>query len=64
MNQTKFPEGWDEKRVQRVLSHYETQTEGEALVEDEATVESAETVMNVPYHLVPKVRELIAKNQN
>lgn len=32
---TEFPLGWDEERVQRVLTHYETQAEAEALAEDE-----------------------------
>jgi len=63
MSQNKFPEGWDEGRVQRVLAHYQEQTEDEALAEDEAGFEPSETVMNVPRDLVPKVRELIAKSQ-
>jgi hypothetical protein len=36
MKESKFPPGWDQKRVQRVLKHYEQQTEEEALAEDEA----------------------------
>ena len=61
MNQHKFPAGWDEEKVRRVLARYERQTEEEALVEDETGIEPSETVMNVPHDLVPKVRELIAK---
>jgi hypothetical protein len=57
MSESKSPPGWDEEKVRRVLAQYE------ALVEDEAGVDSSETVMNVPYDLVPKVRELIAKRQ-
>ena len=64
MSQNKFPEGWDEDKVRRVLAHYEEQTADGALAEDEAGIESAETVMNVPRELVPKVRELIAKYQS
>lgn len=63
MKQSTFPEGWNEARVRRLLDSYEAQTEEEAVAEDEAGVESSETVMNVPYELVPQVRELIAKNQ-
>ena len=63
MSENTFPEGWDVGRVQRVLAHYQEQTEDEALAEDEAGIESSETVMNVPRALVPKVRELIAKSQ-
>jgi hypothetical protein len=63
MSQNMFPEGWDAGKVQRVLAHYGEQTEDEALAEDQAGIESSETVMSVPHDLVPKVRELIAKHQ-
>lgn len=62
MKPNRFPPGWDEQRVQEVLAHYETQTETEAVAEDEAAREDpAQTLMEVPNDLVPKVRELIAK---
>ena len=64
MSHNKFPAGWDEERVRRVLASYSEQTEDEAVAEDEAGVESGETVMNVPHSLVPIVRELIAKRQS
>jgi len=64
MTQNNFPGGWDEEKVRKVVAHYEEQTEDDALVEDEAGVESSETVMNVPHDLVPKVRELIAKRHS
>ena len=64
MSQSKFPGGWSEEKVRRVLAHYQEQTEDEALAEDEAGIESSETVMNVPHDLVAKVRELIAKHQS
>jgi hypothetical protein len=58
----KFPPGWDEERVQEVLTRYETQSEDEALAEDEAAFETpGETVMAVPVDLVPAVRALMAK---
>lgn len=64
MNQGKFPPGWDEERVRRVLSHYEDQSEQEAVAEDEAAVEDkTQTVMEIPNDLVPAVRELIAKRR-
>jgi hypothetical protein len=61
MNQNKFPDGWDEGRVKRVLAHCGEQTEAEALAEDELGIQPSETVMNVPRDLVSRVRELIAK---
>jgi hypothetical protein len=64
MKQSKFPLGWDEKKVQRVLKHYEQQTEEEAVAEDEAAYEdSAQAIMEVPRELVPSIRELIAKHK-
>jgi len=64
MKQTKFPPGWDEERVRRVLAHYEQQTEAEAVAEDEAAFEdSTQAVVEVPRELVPAIRELIAKHK-
>ena len=62
MSKENFPEGWNEEKIRSVLSHYEQQTEEDVLIEDEAGVESSDTVMSVPRELVPKVRELIAKH--
>ena len=61
---SKFPEGWDESRVKRVLEHYEGQSEEQAVAEDEAASEQRDqTLMEVPNELVPAVRELIAKRR-
>ncbi len=60
--QSEFPRGWDEERVLRVLAHYESQTENEAVAEDEAAYEDpGHTFMEIPNELVPVVRELLAK---
>jgi hypothetical protein len=62
MKQNRFPKGWDEERVKRVLDHYESQTEDEAVAEDEAAWEDAtQTFVEVPNELIPAVRELLAK---
>lgn len=62
MKQSKFPPGWNEERVRHILEHYESQSEEEALAEDEAAFETPDqTVMEVPSELVPAIRELIAK---
>ena len=64
MRQAKFPAGWDEARVRRVLEHYEQQSAEEAIAEDEVAYESTtHTMMEVPVELVPAVRELIAKSR-
>lgn len=62
--QSRFPPGWDEERVRRILDHYVRQTEDEAVAEDEAAFEQpTHTVMEIPRELVPAVRELIAKHK-
>jgi hypothetical protein len=64
MKRSKFPAGWDEQRVRRVLKHYQEQTEEEAVAEDEAAFEdSTQAIMEVPKELVPTIRELIAKHK-
>jgi hypothetical protein len=64
MKQSRFPPGWDAERVKRVLAHYESQSEEEAVAEDEAAFEAlGQTVMEVPTEIVPAVRELIAKHK-
>jgi hypothetical protein len=64
MNGSQFPPGWDEERVRRVLTHYEEQTEEEAVAEDQAALEDqTQTVMEIPKELVSEVRELIARHQ-
>lgn len=61
MKQTRFPPGWDEERVRRVLEHYETQTDEEAVAEDEAAFEATtHTAVEIPVELLPAVRELLA----
>ncbi len=60
----RFPKDWDEKRVTAVISHYEKQTEEDAVEEDEAAFKKRKhTAMEVPVQLVSTVRELIAKYQ-
>ena len=64
MSEKHFQDGWDESRVQQALDHYETQSDEEAVAEDEAAFESTtHTAIEVPVDLVPEVRELIAKHK-
>jgi hypothetical protein len=60
----RFPDGWNEDRVRRLLEHYEAQTDEEAVAEDEAAFEAPkDTTMTVPVDLVPAVRELIGRHR-
>ncbi len=63
MSEETYPPGWDADRVRRVLEHYESQTEDEAVAEDEAAfADHPETVVSVPIDLMPQIRELISKH--
>ncbi len=65
MKKNKFPKGWDEKRVKKVLEHYEKQTENHAVAEDEAIFKDpGHAVIEVPHSLLPIIRELIAKHES
>ena len=64
MRPTRFPPGWGEARVRKVLEHYEQQTEEEAVAEDEAALERPQgTVMEVPTDVVPRIRQLLARRR-
>jgi hypothetical protein len=61
MTTEKYPSGWNKAKVQRVLEHYESQTDEEVAAEIEVGLNS--TTMEVPRALVPVVLELIAKRK-
>ena len=64
MKQNKYPSGWNERKVRKVLKHYDSQTEEQAIAEDEAAYElKDQTVMVVPKKLVPEITKLIAKRR-
>lgn len=61
MEESRYPQGWDEDRVRRVMDHYEQQNEEVAVAEDEAAFENeALATVEIPKELVPAVRTLIA----
>jgi hypothetical protein len=65
MREQKFPPGWNEERVRKVIAHYEDQTEDEQFAEIEAAQEGEGiTIMGVPTDLVPEVRALIARKDS
>ena len=64
MSDQKFPPGWDEARIRRVLDPYEDQTEDEQADEIEAALQAeGVTLMAVPTALVPEIRALLAEKQ-
>ncbi len=62
MTNEKYPRGWNEARVRRVLEYYESQTDEEAAGEIEAGLKSM--TMEIPVGLVPVIRQLIAKRRS
>lgn len=59
-----YPKGWNRRKVQAVVEHYESQTDEEAATEDEAAWrDGAFAMIQVPVALVPKVQRLIAKQR-
>ena len=65
MNKQKFPAGWDEKRVQELIAHYENQTEDEEFADIEAARAAEDlTLMAIPTELVPEVRVILARKQS
>ena len=53
--------GWNLERVRRLIQHYESQSDEEAIAEDEAAFEDPiKTAMDIPTELVPTVRSLLA----
>lgn len=62
MSENQYPPNWDEERVRRVLEHYESQSEEEAVAEDEAAWDDVtQTIMAVPVDLAPAVRDLLSR---
>jgi hypothetical protein len=62
MKAQNFPSGWDEKRVQELIAHYESQTEDEEFADIEAAREAEDTtLMAIPTELVTEVRSLLAR---
>ena len=65
MKKQKFPPGWDEKRVQELIAHYENQTEDEEFADIEAARASEDvTLMAIPTELVPEVRAILARKRS
>ena len=60
----KYPRGWNEEKVRKVLEYYERQTEDEEYADIEAARKRANiTLMGVPTKLVPQVHALLAREQ-
>ena len=62
MRKNKYPRGWTEARIRKVIDYYDSQTEDEEAAEIESAL--ASTTMEVPKALVPGDRDLIAARKS
>lgn len=62
MNEQRFPPGWDEHRVQALLTDLDDRTEEEWVAADEAAAATNDdqATVTVPVGLLPEIRRLLA----
>ena len=65
MNEQRFPAGWDEQRVKRLLAELDARTDEEWIAADEAAAadEGDQAVITVPANLLPAIRRLLASHK-
>jgi len=65
MNKQRFPAGWDEQRVKRLLAELDARTDEEWIAADEAAAadEGDQAVITVPAILLPEIRRLLASHK-
>ena len=65
MTEQRFPKGWDEERVKRLIAELDARTDEEWIVADEAaTAEGGDqAVITVPASLLPEIRRLLAAHK-
>ncbi len=65
MSEQRFPAGWDEQRVQRLLEELNARTEEEWIAADEAAAAESDdqAVVTVPAVLLPEIRRLLATHK-
>ena len=65
MSDQKFPEGWDEQRVKRLIKELDARTDEEWIAADEAAAAEGDdqAVITVPAVLLPEIRRLLASHK-
>lgn len=66
MNDQKYPKGWDEQRVKRLLQELDARTDEEWIAADEAAAAQGDdqAVITVPTALLPEIRRLLASHKS
>jgi hypothetical protein len=61
---SQFPPGWNQKRIDELVAHYDSQSDDERAAEIEAAAEAqGQTLISVPTKLIPDVLKLIKRRQ-
>jgi hypothetical protein len=65
MNEQRFPKGWDEQRVKRLIAELDARTDEEWIAADEAAAhdDGEQAVITVPANLLPEIRRLLASHK-
>lgn len=65
MNEQRFPKGWDEQRVKRLIAELDARTDEEWIAGDEAAAAEGDdqAVITVPTGLLPEFRRLLASHR-
>lgn len=66
MSEQRFPAGWDEQRVRRLIAELDARTEEEWVAADEAAASEGDdlAVVTVPTVLLPEIRRLLASHKS
>jgi hypothetical protein len=62
MKKQRFPKGWDEERVKKLIAELDARTDEEWIAADEAAAGATrnQVVVTIPASLLPDVRRLLA----
>ena len=65
MKEQRFPKGWDEQRVKRLIAELDARTDEEWIAADEADADDGtnQAVITVPAALLPEIRRLLASHK-
>jgi hypothetical protein len=58
----RYPKGWNRRKVEALIEHYDQQSDADAIAEAEAAYRKrTAAIIEVPLKLLPAVRKLIAR---
>ena len=66
MKKQRFPKGWNEERVKRLIAELDARTDEEWIAADEAASADGDdqAVITVPAALLPEIRRLLASHKS